>query len=44
MEAMSLFCNSIEPTKKRRAVNTQLNKLIIEREKITARGLKAVEQ
>lgn len=43
METISLFCNRTDP-RKRLTVNIQLNKLIIEREKINERGLRAVEQ
>lgn len=43
METISLFCNRTEPTK-RSKVNIQLDKLIIEQEKINERGVRAVEQ
>ena len=43
METISVFCKRAEPTK-RPTVNIQLNKLIIEQEKINERGLRAVEQ
>lgn len=42
MDTISLFCNRTDPTKGL-TVNIQLNKLIIEREKINERGLRAVE-
>lgn len=41
METVSLCSNRPQ---KRLTVNTQLNKLIIEQEKIKGRGLRAVEQ
>lgn len=43
METISLFWNRTEPTK-RPTVNIQLNKLIIEQEKINERGFRVVEQ